>query len=270
MSTYPDDRPGGARRGDPGVPPAHADPLYQASGDPGVPASGQDPRGNRAVPSENSRGDRGGDPGVPVAGQDPWVDRGGDPGVPPSYSGAQSTPGTGHPTDRTDLTAERHGATRATTEPSRRVHTSGTNPDEDRSIGEIVSDLTRNFSTLVQQEVALAKAEAKQQVDRIGKGAGMFGGAAVTALMALTFLSLALWWWIAVSIGNHDHPALGWSGLIIGVLYAVLTGILAMVGKSHIKQVEPLPQTTDTVSKIPQALKGDETNPASISKENYR
>ena len=131
-------------------------------------------------------------------------------------------------------------------------------PEDERSIGEIVSDLSQNFSTLVSQELTLAKAEATQSAQRAGKGVGMLAGAALTAHLALLFLSLGAWWTIAIAIGSHDHPALGWAGLIMTVLWAIVAVILAFAGKSALQKVNGIPKTTETVSKIPNAVKGNE------------
>ncbi|SJN39843.1 phage holin family protein [Luteococcus japonicus] len=133
-----------------------------------------------------------------------------------------------------------------------------TSHDDGRSIGDIVGDLSRNFSTLVRQELELAKAELKQDAGKAGKGAGMLGGAGITAHLALTFLSLATWWTLAIWIGNHDHPALGWSGLILAVLWAIVAAVLASAGKKSLKDVDGIPQTTQTAKQIPDALKGNE------------
>ena len=130
----------------------------------------------------------------------------------------------------------------------------------ERSIGEIMGDLTQNFSTLVRQEVALAKAELSESGKRVGKGAGMFGGAGVFGHLALLFLSLAVWWTLAVWIGDHERPALGWAGLIVAVVWAIVAAILAAQGKRELEQVNGIPQTTQTVKQIPDALKGNEEN----------
>ncbi|GAA4888343.1 phage holin family protein [Tessaracoccus lubricantis] len=127
-----------------------------------------------------------------------------------------------------------------------------------RSLGEIASDMLDNASTLIRQEVDLAKAEIKQSATRAGKGAGLFSGAAVTGYLGLLFLSLAAWWGLAIAIGSYDEPALGWSGLIIGVIYLVIALVLAMTGKSEFSKMQGLPRTTETVSKIPNAAKGHE------------
>lgn len=72
----------------------------------------------------------------------------------------------------------------------------GANRDrpEDRSIGEILSDVTTDLSVLMRQELELAKAELKQTATRAGTGAGLFGGAAVAVHMVLLFVSISIWW----------------------------------------------------------------------------
>ena len=131
-------------------------------------------------------------------------------------------------------------------------------PGDDRSIGEIFGDLGEGLSTLMRQEVALAKAELGQTAKRAGAGAGMFAGAAIGALMVLTFLSLALWWLLGRAIGSQDEPALALSGLIVAAIWAVIAAILAAVGRSQLKKAEGAPQTKETLTQIPDALKGDE------------
>ena len=123
---------------------------------------------------------------------------------------------------------------------------------DDRSVGELVSEVSRDLSTLIRQEIELAKAEATQSAKRAGKGAGMFGGAGVAGHMVLLFLSLALWWALGTVMGG------GWSGLIVAALWAVVAAVLAARGRSEIKAVEGLPQTADSVKKIPDALRGHE------------
>lgn len=133
-----------------------------------------------------------------------------------------------------------------------------TGPGDERSIGEIVADLSRNFSTLVSQELDLAKAELRQDAQNAGKGAGMLGGAGIFGHLALTFASLAAWWTLAVWIGSHDHPALGWSGLILAVLWGLVALALGMKGKAAMAELNGVPQTAQTVKQIPDALKGNE------------
>lgn len=129
---------------------------------------------------------------------------------------------------------------------------------EDRSLGEITSDLMDNASTLIRQEVALAKAEVKQEVTRAGSGVGMLVGAAVAGLLALIALTLMLWWAFGVALGSTMEPKLGISGLIVTALWAIVAGILAAVGKGQLDKIKGLEKTTETIGKIPNAATGNE------------
>lgn len=130
-------------------------------------------------------------------------------------------------------------------------------PRDTRGLGEVVGDLSKNFSTLMRQEVALAKAEVTQSAKNAGKGAGMLAGAGVAAHMVLLFGSLALWWAIAHLL-NGDDPRFGISFLIITLIWAVVAGVLAAMGKSALNDVDGVPQTTETIKQIPDAVKGNE------------
>lgn len=128
----------------------------------------------------------------------------------------------------------------------------GAGSGKDPTIGELVGEVSRDLSTLVRQEIELAKAEAKQSAQRAGKGAGMFGGAGVAGHMVLLFLSLALWWALGTVMG------LGWSGLVVAAVWGVIAAVLALRGRKELQSVEGLPQTADSVKKIPDALRGHE------------
>src|ERR1700712_452383 len=122
----------------------------------------------------------------------------------------------------------------------------------DRSLGELISEVTGDLSTLMRQELELAKAELQQTAARAGKGAGMLGGAAVAGFFVLLFVSVGLWWAIGSATG------LGWSAVIVAVIWAVIGAVLYAAGRNSLKSVRGLPRTTDTVKKIPDALKGNE------------
>ena len=122
----------------------------------------------------------------------------------------------------------------------------------DRSLGDLISEVTQDLSTLMRQELELAKAEVQQSASRAGKGAGMLGGAAVAGYFVLLFLSIALWWAIGSATG------LGWSALIVAVIWGIIAAVLAIIGRNSLKSVRGIPKTADTVKKIPDALKGNE------------
>ena len=116
-----------------------------------------------------------------------------------------------------------------------------TRPADDRSLGELVASATRDLSQLVHKEVELAKVEIKKDIAAAGKGAGLFGGAGLTGLFALLFLSAAAAYGIGALIG------FGWGLLIVGLLYLVAAAVLGLSGKKKISQVGPPERTIETV-----------------------
>lgn len=120
-----------------------------------------------------------------------------------------------------------------------------------QSVGELMSAVTQDLSTLMRQEVELAKAEIKTEVAKVGKGAGMLGGAGFGGYMVLLFLSFALWWGLANVMDQS------WAALITAAVWAVIAAVLATVGRRTLKSVNPKPErTVDTVKQVPDALKG--------------
>jgi hypothetical protein len=122
----------------------------------------------------------------------------------------------------------------------------------DRSLGELISGVTQDLSTLMRQELELAKAEVQQSASRAGKGVGMLGGAGLAGYFVLLFLSVALWWAIGAGTG------LGWSALIVAAIWGIIAAVLYVVGRNSLKFVRGMPKTADTVKHIPDALKGNE------------
>jgi MFS family permease len=128
----------------------------------------------------------------------------------------------------------------------------GTTDAGTKSIGEALGDVTRDLSVLFQQEVALAKAEVRQSASKAGQAAGIYSAAAVAAFLFVLFLSLALWEALSDSVGR------GWSAVIVAVIWLVAGLVLFAVARTQMKKVSGLPQTTETVGQIPNALKGQE------------
>ena len=135
-------------------------------------------------------------------------------------------------------------------------HTRPDLPDASlRSVGELLGDISTDLSTLMRQEVALAKAELKETAEHAKVAGGMFAGAGVAGHLALIFLSLALWW----ALGDL-LDSLGWSALIVGLLWAIAAAVMAAMGRTRLRKATPVaPRTVDTAKDIPDALRGNET-----------
>lgn len=105
----------------------------------------------------------------------------------------------------------------------------------DRSLSDLLGDLTDEIRALFQKEVELAKVELKQEATKAGKASGKLVAGAVVAFMAWLLLSIALAWLIALVT-----PI--WVGfLIVGALYAVIGAVLMVSGRKQIQNVEPTP-----------------------------
>ena len=122
------------------------------------------------------------------------------------------------------------------------------------SIGSLIGDISADFSTLMRQEVALAKAEATVAGTKIGKALGMFAGAGIAALLVLLFISNALW-------GLLDNwMDRGLAAIIVAILWGIVAAVLALAGKKQLDTVKGLPNTTETAKRVPDALKGNEAH----------
>jgi hypothetical protein len=125
-------------------------------------------------------------------------------------------------------------------------------PDSRASVGDLFSEVAEDLSTLMRQEVELAKAELRQSATRAGKGAGLLAGAGVSGHMVLLFASVAAWWGIGDATGH------GWSALIVAAIWLVIAAIFGLMGRREISAVPGIPQTTQTVKQIPDAIRGNE------------
>lgn len=121
---------------------------------------------------------------------------------------------------------------------------SGSEPDapDPRSLGDIVGDITSGMSTLIRQEMELARTELKQEIRTMGKGVGMLGGAGVAGHLMLWFLSLTVVYlldnWMPIEL----------AALIVTVLWAIAAAVLAARGRQQLKEADPqLPKTQQTL-----------------------
>lgn len=105
--------------------------------------------------------------------------------------------------------------------------------DDERSVGELVQALSRQTSTLVRQEMALAQSELQEKGKRIGAGAGMFGGAGLVALYGAGALIAAA----IIGLGTLVEPWI--AAVIVGVVLLAVAGILALTGKKQVDRGSP-------------------------------
>jgi hypothetical protein len=114
--------------------------------------------------------------------------------------------------------------------------------DDGRSLGTLVADLTRESTTLVQQEVALARAEVSEKVSQVGTALAslMIGGLVLFAGL-LKLLDAAIY-----GIGEMFPPDLGpWlAALIVGAIVAIIGMVMLQKGRRNLKPEHLAPQRT--------------------------
>jgi len=111
----------------------------------------------------------------------------------------------------------------------------------DATLGELFTEMTSELSTLFRQEIALAKAETREEAGRAARAGAMMAGAGVAAVLAAILLSFALAWVLDQGINR----ALAF--LIVGLLWAAVGAVLFAMGRKHMRAVQPLPETRESI-----------------------
>lgn len=125
---------------------------------------------------------------------------------------------------------------------------------EERTLGQLVSDASKDVSELVRYEVALAKAEIRADVKRGATAGGMFGAAGYLALLATITLV------IAAGLGLAEAVP-GWLAfLIVTVVLLLLAGIFALIGKRQLSRITPPERTIRSTKETIAAVRGRGTS----------
>jgi len=123
----------------------------------------------------------------------------------------------------------------------------------DPTIGRLVTDASRDISSLISQEVALAKTELKVSIKTGGLGIGLFAAAGFVGVLAIIMLSVAFAYFIH---WNGSGLSLHWAFLIVFAFYLLVAGLLAFLGIRTVKQVRGPEKAMRQGKQIPRALKG--------------
>jgi hypothetical protein len=122
---------------------------------------------------------------------------------------------------------------------------------EERTIGQLVAQASEDLSTLVRYEVALAKAEIKDDVKKGAAAGGMFGAAGFLAVLAIVTLVIAAGYGL-VAAGLDPWLAF----LIVTLVLLVLAGLLGVVGIMLIKKIKPPERAIASTKLTIAAVKG--------------
>jgi len=110
---------------------------------------------------------------------------------------------------------------------------------DDRSLKDLLADLTESITTLFRQEIQLARAETSEKLSQVGVAIGAIAGGAILALAALIVLLQAL----VIGIAEAGVPP-GWASLIVGVAVAIIAYVLIHKGTSDLKASNLTPDRT--------------------------
>ena len=119
----------------------------------------------------------------------------------------------------------------------------------ERSLGELFGELTSDVGLLFRKEVELAKVEAREELTRAGRAAGMFGVAGLGGWMAALFVSLGLAWLLDQAM----NTALAFA--LVGVVWGLVALVLAKRAQREMAAVKPLPQTVESIKEDVQWVK---------------
>ncbi len=126
-------------------------------------------------------------------------------------------------------------------------------PSAELPLSQLISNLTEDTSTLFRQEVALARAEIKQEATTAGKGVGMMAGAGAFAAVAMILISFAA----AEGLQRWLDIDLAWCYFIVAVVWLIVAGVLFSMGRKKLSEVNPKPErTVDSLRDVADTLKG--------------
>jgi Na+/melibiose symporter-like transporter len=125
-----------------------------------------------------------------------------------------------------------------------------TRVDDDRSVGQLLGDVTRELQALVRKELELARAETKEELQRAGAAGKRFGVAALAGYLAVVMLSFAAAWALTAVMPT------GWAFFAVGVVLGIVAGAMALQGRRRLREFHPVPQeTAETLKEDVQWLK---------------
>lgn len=130
------------------------------------------------------------------------------------------------------------------------VGADGVGANGEAKLSTLVTTATKDLSTLVREEIALAKAEVKHDVKQAATGGGLFGAAGFCAVFALLLLSYA------AAYGIHATGlSLAWSWLIVGGAYLLIALLCAGIGMMRLKTLRIAEATKRTTGESIATLK---------------
>jgi uncharacterized membrane protein YqjE len=127
---------------------------------------------------------------------------------------------------------------------------------EERTLGQLVAQASDDLSGLIRAEIALAKAELREDAKNAAVGGGLFGAAGYLGLLATVTLVITIAY-VLVALGLRAWAAF----LIVTVLLLIIAAILALVGRSRMRRLSPPERTIRTTKEAIAAVKPGHNGP---------
>jgi uncharacterized membrane protein YqjE len=124
------------------------------------------------------------------------------------------------------------------------------NIQEDRSVGQLLGNVTRDVQQLARKEFELAKVETKEELQKAAAVGKSFGIAGFVGYLAVVMLSFAAAWALTAIMPT------GWAFFAVGVVYAIVAAVMALRGRRELQKFHPVPEeTVETLKEDVQWLK---------------
>jgi hypothetical protein len=121
---------------------------------------------------------------------------------------------------------------------------------DDRSVGQLLGDVTRELQELLRKEFELAKAETKEELQKAAAAGKGFGIAGFVGYLAVIMLSFAAAWALTAIMPT------GWAFFAVGMVYGLVAGVMALRGRRKLQEFHPVPEeTVETLKEDVQWLK---------------
>jgi hypothetical protein len=125
-----------------------------------------------------------------------------------------------------------------------------TRVEEDRSVGQLLGDVTRELQALLRKEFELAKVETKEELQKAAAAGKGFGVAGLMGYLALVMLSFAAAWALTAIMPT------GWAFFAVGLAFALVAAVMALKGRREFQKLHPVPdETVETLKEDVQWLK---------------
>ena len=125
-----------------------------------------------------------------------------------------------------------------------------TRVDDERSVGQLLGDVTKELQALLRKEFELAKAETKEELEKAAAAGKGFGIAGFVGYLAVIMLSFAAAWALTAIMPT------GWAFFAVGMVYVLVAAVMALRGRRELQKFHPVPEeTVETLKEDVQWLK---------------